>query len=180
MLVSGISLLGDDIFLCYNVIMNIANINQGTGLKGRFKIKAYRAGTNDLVYESVWHKNLLSSADGHGLNIMLRLLNNDNTYSLGITHAKIGTDNTAASESQTDLLSPVNYNIIVANRTISDTKTLLLEFFLPDTFIPDDTYSEFGTFAGDQMISRAVIVGDYVKASNTDTRIEYEFSFSNV
>ena len=156
------------------------NLENNNGIQGKFRFKVYEAGTDNLLWTSEWQKNLITSVDGYGLNIVMRLLRNENTYSLAITRARIGTDTTPADETQTDLIAPFDYDIPIANRTAIGTKTVLFEFFIPDAFLDEDTYNEFATYCGTQMFSRAIISGGYTKAINTDTRIEYQYTISNV
>ncbi len=154
-------------------------IKQNNSLQGRFRFKEYHAVTGELLRTTDWQKNLIMSAEYQGLNAILKLMQGDDSFGIEITRARIGTGNTAVNENQTDLVAPLAYDIQIANVTEINNKTVLYEFFLPDLFIPNNTYREFATYAGTKMFSRALILPVYVKASNTNTTCEYEFTIAN-
>lgn len=147
-----------------------------TTIKGRLRIKSFVDGK--MVYCSGWQNNLVTEADTHGLNRIIRLLAGQNTP-IGITKGKIGTGNTAPTVADTNLETPIE-DVEIANITITDTTTVLIEFFISSAFLPDNTYREFGTFIGDKMFSRALLDTPYEKAGLADTAIDYEFNISNV
>jgi len=148
--------------------------------KGRFKIKTYKAGTKELLRESDWINNKVVSSNGYGRNLILQALAGLTTYPIAITKAKIGTGTTAAADSDTDLETAVATINSVASFAISGAayNILTLSFFISDTDLTDGTYNEFGLFAVNQMFSRAIISGGYVKGTGEDTTIDYEITYS--
>lgn len=156
------------------------NIKNSQKITGKFRFKSYEKGTKNLLSVSEWCHNLISTADGHGLNLIMRLLSGDNTYPLEITKAKIGTGTTPASVTDTDIETLGADNILLANRTMLSTTSVLFEFFIPDVQLPNGDYTEFATFCGEQMFSRSIITPTFTKPDNTDTSVEYQYDISNV
>lgn len=170
-------------------------MNNTVAVQGKYRFKRYRSlpflpdSLKRWLYQrgllewlrvgtSPWIKNAVSTASGHGLNIIARRLCNDLTYDLVITQAKIGTGTTAPTAADTDLETIVTDGILVANQGASGA-TATLEFFISDAQLPDGTYEEFGVFCGDQLFARSLIDPSYTKATNEDTAAEYIFTFTN-
>lgn len=145
-------------------------------IKGRLRIKTFTDGKWSV---GDWQDNLVVEADTHGLNRFIRALANE-SVSLAITHGKLGTGTTAPTVDDTDIETVAVANVEIANRTIVDNTTVLIEFFISDAFLPEDTYTEFGTFIGDKMFSRALLDTPYEKVGVADIAIDYEFVISNV
>lgn len=146
--------------------------------QGSYRFKTYRAGTKELLRTSGWTKNLISTANGHGLNILARRLCNNKLYDLVITEAKIGTGTTAAAITDTDIETVAAEDILVANQSYSG-GVATLEFFISDDELADGTYTEFSVHCGTQLFSRSIISPSYTKADNEDTLVEYVFTFEN-
>lgn len=146
---------------------------------GRLRFKTYKAGTRELLRVSPWIKNKISTANGHGLNIIARRLCNNTQYDPLITTAKIGTGTTAAAITDTDIETVALTGILVANATYSG-GIATLEFFIGDAELANGTYTEFTTHCGTQLFSRAIISPSHTKASGEDTSCEYEFTFANL
>lgn len=148
------------------------------GIKGRFRIKEIDPTTGRVLRTGEWIDNLITEADTHGLNMIMRALLNE-SISLGITRARIGMDNTAPAVTDTDLVDPLVYDIEIANRTQIDETTIRIDFFIPNVYLPDDTYREFATYCGTKLFSRALISPDFVKVGNVDVSVEYEYTIAN-
>jgi hypothetical protein len=164
--------------------MKTLKLKHSSQLKGRFKIQTRVAGTDEIISESPWCENLISKADGHGLNLFIRHLFGDVTYPLEITRARFGTTDVTPVETDDDIDSPLVYDIEVALREYVDETTIRYTFFAPNAFIPDDTYYTFAVYCGTQVFSMALIrdfnTVDFVKSGNVDTTIVYEYFIDNV
>ena len=147
------------------------------GLKGRFKIKVYRAGTKELLRESAWINNLIVSSDGFGRNLLLRRMNGNTTYTVKIDSASIGTGTTAPVDSDVALETSVLASISVAQSNLVN-DVLSFDFFITDGELANDTYTEFGLFMNGRLFSRSLITPVHTKSTNEDTTISYEITFS--
>ena len=159
--------------------MKRKQIQNKIGCSGKYRITTFKAGTKDVVRQSDWIDNMIVSSSGYGLNLIARLLANDNTYPLTITQAKIGDDNTAVVVGDTDLGNTLVGGILVANQVVADNVVTFL-FFMSDSELPDDTYEEFGIFCTNQMFARSVISPAYTKSTLEDTQVDYELTFTSV
>ncbi len=148
-------------------------------IKGRYKIKTFKAGTKELLRESEWIDNLIVLNVNHGLNLFVKRLIGGTTYDLEITKAKIGDDNTPATDADTDLGNVLVDNILVARASETADGVALIEFFVADADLPDDSYEEFGIYCGNQLFARSIISPAYTKASGEDTQIEYTLTLNN-
>jgi len=146
-------------------------------LKGRYKIKTYK--NNKLIRETNWIDNLIVSNENHGLYLILNGLLGNETYSLEITKAKIGDDDTAVQDSDTDLVNTVLDDIPVAVRSRKAVDEILITFFIPSGDLADGDYKEFGIFCTDQLFARSIITPTYTKSENEDTQIEYQITATN-
>lgn len=159
----------------YNIGMEISN---SAKLKGRYRFRVYNALTGELKRTTPWTENLIVSSDGHGLNLITRALTGINTYPLEITQAKIGTGTNSPTLTDTDLQTVVLDGIIKSNQSISN-NTCTLEFFISDLELANDTYTEFGLFAGDQLFARSLITPTFTKSANEDATCDYELTFTS-
>lgn len=146
--------------------------------QGRFRFITTDSITGEVKRKSQWNKNLVVNGTGTGVNIIARLLANDNTYPLAITKAKIGTGTNTPADGNTDLQTPTFTKNSVASQSVSGNVTSL-SFFLTTTELANGTYTEFGIFAGNQLFARSIISPSYVKGTNEDTTVEYEVTFTN-
>jgi hypothetical protein len=154
-------------------------VNSNNTIKGRFRFIQYKAGTKEVVNVGEWNKNLIVTSANQGINRIIRAMKGDD-LSIEITKARIGTGNTAPTEADTDLEAPLAYDIEIANRTEVDAQTILFEFFIPNAFLPDDDYTEFGAYTGSTLFSRALISPTFEKVGNVDVSAEYEFVINNI
>jgi len=146
--------------------------------QGRFRFITTDSETGEVKRISDWNKNLVVNGTGTGVNIIARLLANDNTYSLAITKAKIGTGTNAPADSDTDLQTPTFTKNTVADQEVS-ANTVIISFFLTNAELANGTYTEFGIFAGTQLFARSIISPSYTKGTNEDTTVEYEIDVNN-
>lgn len=168
--------------------MRVLKIKRNSKISGKFRIATYEKDTFNtdnpvLLNVTEWNHNVVSTADDNGLNLFLKHLYGDITYPLEITHARFGTTDVTPVATDTDIDTPLAYDIEIALREFVDTKTLRYVFFAPDVFIPDDTYYTFATYCDTQVFSMALIrdtnTVDFVKAGAVDTTIEYIYSIDN-
>ena len=164
--------------------MKVLKVKKNSKIKGKFRIATYEAGTQNLISQTDWSNNVVSVANNQGLNLFIKHLFGDVTFALPITHARFGTTDVTPVETDTDIDSPLAYNIEIATRELVDATTLRIVFFAPNVFIPDDTYYTFGTYQNDRAFSMALIedtnVTPFVKSGNVDVTCEYLFEISNV
>ncbi len=129
-------------------------------------------------------KNLIVSSSDHGRNLIAQRLAGTNTFTLNITHGEIGTGTTAPTNADTDLETPIKRNAktlsSVSNNIVS------IRFFFTDAELPNDTYTEFGSFIDGtitigtgQMWNRALFTSPYVKATGEDTTVEEDFTINS-
>lgn len=159
--------------------MSNIKIKNKQGITGKCRIVTFKAGTKIVLRKSNWNGNLVVSNTNHGLNLILKHLIGVTTYPLEITQGKIGDDSTAATDNDTDLGNAIVSDIAVATITETTTSQITIEFFISDAELAEDTYEEFGIFAGDQLFARSIIDPAYVKSVGEDTKIEYVINLSN-
>lgn len=125
-----------------------------------------------------WIKNLIVSNTDNGINLIIQRLIGLKVYDIEITSAEIGTGSSIVTDADTDLDVPVTTGISRALESAS-TDTALIQFFIPDGSLPNDTYNEFGLRCGTKLFARSLISPAYTKASNEDTSVEYQIIISN-
>lgn len=160
--------------------MKVLKLKASSKIKGRYRIITKIAGTDEVISTSEWQDNLISNADTHGHNLFIRQLFGDLTYALPITRARFGTVNTAPVATDSDIDTPLAYDIEIASREYVGTTGLTVFFFAPNVFIPEDTYYTFAVYVGTQTFSMSLLDVPFVKGINTDTTIEYNYTVDNV
>jgi hypothetical protein len=159
--------------------MRTIKLKANSGLKGRFRINTYEAGTQNLISQGEWQENLITNANLHGHNLIIRHLFGDITYPLELTRARFGTTNTAPTDTDTNIADPLDYDIEIALREYIGTTGIRIFFFAPNVFIPDDTYYTFATYAGTQTFGMHLLDTPFTKSGAVDTTIEYEYFINN-
>ena len=159
--------------------MEIIKLKDKCGVRGKLRFIVYKAGTKKILRVSDWNENLVVLNAGHGMNLLALRLIDDTTYDLVITQAKIGDDNTAATDDDTDLGNSILDGILVATAAETGTSQITLEFFMADAELNEDDYEEFGIFCGDQLFARSVISPAHTKSIGEDTKVEYVINFNN-
>lgn len=148
---------------------------------GRFKIRKFRAGTQELLWESPWIKNLVVESATTGTGILA--LASVGLYNSTITRAGIGTGDTAPADANTDLETAVLTDVTPTYRSTT-LNVAFLEFFMSDAELANGTYREFALFCGDswanrKLYARALISPTYTKSTGEDTQINYQLTFNN-
>lgn len=157
-------------------------------IKGRYRITG-RDKSGIIVADTGWVKNLVVLNDEHGLNLIIRNLAGGSyaaDHHLSILKAKMGTGTTPPADADEDLETPTVDDILIATVNVTNPDEVAFKFFASDSDVPDDTYTEFGIFAGDDtkptlqayldaalLFARSIITPSYVKAAGVDTTIEY-------
>ena len=163
--------------------MKVLKIKKNSKIVGKFKILTHEAGTKNLISETDWIENTVSTASNHGLNLFIKHLFGDVTYALPITRARFGTTDVTPVEADSDIDSPLAYDIEIATRALISNTEMEITFFAPNVYIPDDTYYTFSTYCSDRTFSMALIrdenVSDFTKTGNVDTTIIYRYSIAN-
>lgn len=122
-------------------------------------------------------KNKVVSSDGYGRNLILRALAGDGTYQLKLDSAAIGSNATAAADSDTGLNTSVHSGLAITNFGVAN-NILTVEVFVPDASITNVTYREFGLFTNGRLFARIVISPTYTKASGEDTLFTYTLTMT--
>ena len=150
--------------------------NSTATASGRFTITKYRAGTDEVLYQSPTMSNVV-------LNQGLALIANRHVGTsspLDITTLEITDDDTAPSATDTALGGTVVDGFQRANQSASG-REAALSFFLPDAALPNGTYNKLGVrTAGDVLYTAALIDPSLTKSDNEDIRIDYTITYSAV
>lgn len=121
--------------------------------------------------------NKVVNGVGYGRNLIARQIAGDVTYGVAINSASLGTDNTAAADSQTDLVAPTVTGVPITNSSASG-DVVTVDVFVADANLPNGTYREFGLFCGGRLFARVVLSPAYTKASGEDTLFTYELTLT--
>jgi len=144
--------------------------------RGAVKITTYDSNTGEKKRETDWMKNLVPKNSNSGVNLLVDAITDGKD--IQIDEGKIGTDNTAPSDSDTDLGS-VSVSGITVQSTSITTNTVTFSFFLTDSQLSNGTYEEFGLFESGNLFARSLFDSSYTKGTNEDTRIDHKITFNN-
>lgn len=129
-------------------------------------------------------KNLIVNSPNYGLDLIIQRLISTNTYSLNITHGALGTGTATPASSDTQLTTEVA-RVPVTYSADNQNSVAVLQFFFPDATLPNDTYTEFGTFVdatntaqSGHMFNHALFATSYTKVSGVDITVEVDFTIS--
>lgn len=128
-----------------------------------------------MVGQSDWINNLVMAGLSNGVGLVTKHLFGDTTYLLEITHASIGTGNTAPTVADTALQAQVLTDIPIRTKS-STVNTLTFSFFVPSIDLPNGTYREFGLWSGTRLFARSLILPVYTKGTGQDAIITYEIT----
>lgn len=150
---------------------------------GTITIRAYKAGTKELVQEIV-QKNLIMQGTNTGKALLVNRLLGDTTYTTIINYGAIGTGSTAPAASDTQLATESARTTVAYSQNVGNNEAVI-QFFFADTSLSNTTYYEFGTFVdgsgtanSGRLFNRALFTTPYVKASGTDTTVEVDITFT--
>lgn len=160
--------------------MNKLSINEKSIFSGKYKITRFKAGTDEVISESDWIKNLVVANANHGINLVAKQLGGDTTYPLEITRCELGIGTTPPSVSDTELEdtvagggSPINKSSVIIG-----TSSVEIGFFVPNIQLPDAEYTEFGLFCGTQLFARSIIDPAYSKSGAEDIKVDYTINIT--
>ena len=129
-------------------------------------------------------ENTIVNSPNYGLDLIIQRLIGTNTYSLNITHGAIGTGTRTPALSDTQLGTEIA-RVPVTYSADNQNSIAVLQFFFPDSTLPNDTYSEFGTFvdasntpASGQMFNHALFATPYAKVAGVDITVETDFTIT--
>lgn len=129
-------------------------------------------------------KNIVVNSPNYGLDLIIQRLIGTNTYSLNITHGALGTGTTTPATSDTQLATEIA-RVPVTYSADNQNSVAILQFFFPDSTLPNDTYTEFGTFVdatntaqSGQMFNHALFATSYTKVAGVDITVEVDFTLS--
>lgn len=152
-------------------------------MKGTITIRAYKAGTKELVQEIV-QKNLIMQGTNTGKDLLAKRLIGTITYTTIINYGAIGTGSTTPAASDTQLTTESARTLVAFAQVVGNNEAQL-QFFFPDSALSNTTYREFGTFVdgtasanSGQIFNHALFNTPYVKAMGTDTTVEVDIEFT--
>lgn len=151
------------------------NHNEESRVGGTLTIRKYKTGK--LISQSSPLPNKVVSSSGYGRNIIARQLAGDTTYAMEIDSARVGDDDTAAADGNTNLGNVLVSDIPITNMTVTN-NVLQVDVFVADANLPDDIYKEFGLYCNGRLFARIVISPSYTKASGEDTLFTYTLTLS--
>jgi len=156
---------------------------EGVRITGEITVRAYRAGTQELISESVT-KNMIMQAGSTGLDLVIQRLIAVNTYSLNINYGEIGTGNTAVALTDVGNTTPAFRTVPSLQQDFGQSQAVL-QFFFPDGSLTNQTYYEFATFVDGasglgtgQVFNHALLGTPYVKSSGQDTTVQVVFTIT--
>ena len=161
-------------------------ISEALKIKGTVIIRAYKAGTKELVQE-IRQSNLIMVGTSTGQDWLINWLLSGYTtvnVGLGINYGAIGTGTTAPNALDTQLQTETNRVLVAYGADLTHTQAQL-QFFFPDGVLANGTYHEFGMFIqgtaaanSGNLFNHALFSTPYTKAAGTDTTIECIVTFA--
>lgn len=128
-------------------------------------------------------KNRIMLGTNTGKSLILNRLGGDNTYSLNITHAEIGSGTNTPADGDTALQTPAS-RVAVVDAVVAS-NVLTLRFFFADGVLANGSYNEFGswidgtaTIGTGKIFNRALFGSTYVKASGEDTTVQLDITIN--
>jgi len=149
------------------------------GMTGKVRITTYKAGTDVVVRQTPWMRNLIVSSSNRGKNLVVQRLIGDTTYSLELTHGDIGTSTGSPTATSTSLGTPTARAIVALGEVGASVNEAVCQVYFADSVLANGTYTEFGLFvdgaAGTstgQLFNFILFSTPYTKASGEDSTIE--------
>lgn len=155
--------------------LNSIQRQDDTNIKGSFEIISLDSDGN-IVWQSPVMSNLILNA---GLSQIIQHHAGTAVVPLAITSIEIGTGNAPVTPADTALDELVLSGVPIA-RTTPSTANIILDFFIVDAELPEDTYREVMLRAGSTPFTRALFTTPYTKAPGRDTIIRYTLSYAAV
>ena len=163
--------------------MKILVEEKGIQIKGRVKVITTDSRTGKFLREIPFKDNLIMFGTNCGRDLILKRLAGDNTYSLNILYADIGTSSTVPAISDTQITAAVTRS---SNPVITQASNIVsFQFFFADANLPNGAYNEIGTFVDGsatintgQIFNHALFATTYNKASNEDSTIQIDYTIN--
>ena len=177
--------------------MRHERIREKNGIRGMVTVRSHPAGTiaklekliaegrgeeaNRLIrsgrVQSRHHNLVVYSANlGYDLLVQWVLAN--------VSWGEIGTGTAQPTVNDTALTAPVSRAPMSYSQDSGYNKAVL-QFFYPDAVLANQTYYEFGSYAGGTstlgsgpMFNHALFTNPYSKSAGSDTTVEVDFSFA--
>ena len=155
-------------------------------VKGKIRVRGWKAGTKELMCESICDPNLVMTGSGTGRDLFIQYLIGvlSGALSGGINYIAIGTSSTAATATDTQLGSESARAIVSYTQDVSFSEAIL-QCFITDTNLPNATYNEVGSFVNGtasantgNIFNHGILSSPYVKVSGQDTTIEIDITFT--
>ena len=169
------------------LIKKLFGIKDNTSTQGIIKIRAYKAGTKELVQEIVCKNTIMQGANiGKDLIVqkLIAVATGIDPYTLHITYAAIGTSQTAPTVTDTRL-GAESSRVPITFGQDSGYNIAVMQFFFPDSSLANQTYYEFGTFVdgtasanSGQIFNHALFGVPYSKSAGMDTTIEVDITLT--
>lgn len=147
-------------------------------VKGKYRFKKFDPHTGALKWTGPWVKNLVMIGPNRGLGLITARMAGETANDVDIDNASIGKGFAAPQITDVDLEDPILEDIPRASQSHTE-DSVLLGFFIPSADLPNDEYTEFAVFSGDQIFARSLIDPAFIKSSNEDVGIEYSFLLGN-
>lgn len=147
-------------------------------VKGKYRFKKFDPATGVLRWTGPWVSNLVMIGPNRGLGLITARMAGETANDVQIDNASIGKGLAAPEITDTDLEEPILEDITRTSQSHTE-DSVLLGFFIPSSSLPNDEYTEFAVFAGDQIFARSLIDPAFIKSSNEDVGIEYSFLLGN-
>ena len=159
-------------------------------LQGKVEMFAHKAGTKELLFNSVNH-NLIMQGGLLGYDMVIQWLIGNmgptgSALSLagGINYGEIGTGTTTPALTDTGNTAGVARAIPSSSQDLGNNQAVL-QFYFPDASLPNQIYGEFATFvAGNislgsgNIFNHALFGTAYNKPSGVDITVQVTFTLS--
>jgi hypothetical protein len=127
--------------------------------------------------------NIVVSSADYGRNLILQKLTGDDTYTLHITHFEVGDGATPVTAADTAMESGKARQPLTSSVIDNDEATL--NFFFSDAQLPNDDYTEAGTFVDGtaslgtgKLFNHALFGSTYTKATGEDSTFVVVFTLN--
>lgn len=159
-------------------------------MKGRYRFKTLKPITDkkvdaitplekrEVTWKGPWVENLVMIGETTGLGLITARMAGSTVNDLEITTASIGKGTTDPTIEDLDLENPILEDISRTSQSY-DSDSVMVGFFIPSSELPNDTYTEFAVFCGDQIFAKSLIDPEFTKSTNEDVGIEYTFLLGN-
>jgi hypothetical protein len=163
----------------------ITKKERGLNVTGSFEVITYKAGTKEEIKPRIKSKNLVVNNSGSGVQLLLDKITGLSTGAV-IKFIRLGTGTTAVVDADNSLEIPKTtggddddgYHDVTFIQNNGDNR--ILEFFMSDQSLTDDTYKEIGVFfEKGEMYARSLFPVDFSKAAGEDKQINYQLTFNN-